>query len=77
MNERKDCIAQICLDGRHVFMGYLNDEVKTREVFDEEFWLRSGDLGSQDDEGFITITGRIKGSNLNLTIKIITLYILQ
>ena len=53
------------MDGRNIFMGYLNDMTKTREVFDDEFWLRTGDLGMQDDDGFITITGRIKGSTLN------------
>ena len=53
------------MDGRNIFMGYLNDMTKTRELFDDEFWLRTGDLGMQDDDGFITITGRIKGSTLN------------
>lgn len=41
-------------------MGYLNAEEKTRETLDEEGWAHSGDTGRRDD-GFLYITGRIKG----------------
>ena len=34
--------------GRHVFMGYLNNEEKTTESFDEDGWLHSGDIGKVD-----------------------------
>uniref|UniRef100_A0A8C6UZV7 Long-chain-fatty-acid--CoA ligase ACSBG2 n=1 Tax=Neogobius melanostomus TaxID=47308 RepID=A0A8C6UZV7_9GOBI len=51
--------GEICLWGRHVFMGYLNMADKTEEALDAEGWLRSGDLGKHDD-GFLFITGRIK-----------------
>lgn len=47
--------------GRNVFMGYVNKEDKTREALDEEGWLHSGDLGKKDKDGFLLITGRIKG----------------
>ncbi|XP_038079332.1 long-chain-fatty-acid--CoA ligase ACSBG2-like [Patiria miniata] len=53
-------IGEVCYNGRHVFMGYLNMEEKTRETIDEEGWLHSGDLGYVDDKGFLYITGRIK-----------------
>ncbi|KAG8576396.1 hypothetical protein GDO81_009845 [Engystomops pustulosus] len=52
--------GEICFWGRTVFMGYLNMEEKTREVFDEDGWLHSGDIGRMDSEGFLQVTGRIK-----------------
>ena len=52
--------------GRHVFMGYLNNEEKTRETIDDEGWLHSGDIGKIDEDGFLYITGRIKGELLSL-----------
>ncbi|NWX38237.1 ACBG2 ligase, partial [Notiomystis cincta] len=56
----KDGIGEICFSGRHVFMGYLNMEDKTKEAIDEDGWLHSGDLGKHDKDGFLFITGRIK-----------------
>lgn len=58
--------GEICFWGRTVFMGYLNMEDKTKEAFDEEGWLHSGDLGKLDKDGFIYVTGRIKGNKQNL-----------
>ncbi|XP_067414181.1 long-chain-fatty-acid--CoA ligase ACSBG2 isoform X3 [Emydura macquarii macquarii] len=52
--------GEICFSGRHIFMGYLNMEDKTKEAIDEEGWLHSGDLGKHDNNGFLYITGRIK-----------------
>lgn len=43
-------------------MGYLNMPEKTDEALDSEGWLHSGDLGKQDQDGFLFITGRIKGA---------------
>lgn len=54
-------MGEICFWGRHVFMGYLNMPEKTEEALDSEGWLHSGDLGKQDQNGFLFITGRIKG----------------
>ncbi|NWV06602.1 ACBG2 ligase, partial [Ptilonorhynchus violaceus] len=56
----RDGIGEICFSGRHIFMGYLNMEDKTKEAIDEDGWLHSGDLGKQDKDGFLYITGRIK-----------------
>ncbi|XP_044274953.1 long-chain-fatty-acid--CoA ligase ACSBG2 isoform X2 [Varanus komodoensis] len=53
-------IGEVCFAGRHIFMGYLNMEDKTREAIDEDGWLHSGDLGKHDADGFLYITGRIK-----------------
>lgn len=54
-------IGEICMRGRHVFLGYYNAEEKTRETMDAEGWLHSGDLGKMEDDEFLVITGRIKG----------------
>nr|XP_003938899.1 long-chain-fatty-acid--CoA ligase ACSBG2 isoform X1 [Saimiri boliviensis boliviensis]XP_003938900.1 long-chain-fatty-acid--CoA ligase ACSBG2 isoform X1 [Saimiri boliviensis boliviensis]XP_010347821.1 long-chain-fatty-acid--CoA ligase ACSBG2 isoform X1 [Saimiri boliviensis boliviensis] len=58
--QNKDGIGEICLWGRHIFMGYLESETETTEAIDEEGWLHSGDLGQLDSLGFLYITGRIK-----------------
>lgn len=59
-NKNNDGDGEVCLDGRNIFMGYLNEPEKTRDTLDERFRLRSGDLGKIDPEGFVYITGRIK-----------------
>jgi long-chain-fatty-acid--CoA ligase ACSBG len=52
--------GEVCMNGRHIFMGYLNSEEKTHEALDDEGWLHSGDIGRRDERGFLYITGRIK-----------------
>jgi len=59
-NPDKDGNGEICMYGRHVFMGYLNQEDKTAEDIDKDGWLHSGDVGKKDSQGFLYITGRIK-----------------
>eukprot|EP00117_Sycon_ciliatum_P028595 scpid46201/ scgid22946/ Long-chain-fatty-acid--CoA ligase ACSBG2; Acyl-CoA synthetase bubblegum family member 2 len=56
----EDGNGEICYRGRHIFLGYLNNEEKTREAVDEEGWLHSGDIGKVDEDGFLHITGRLK-----------------
>ena len=46
--------------GRNVMMGYLDNLEKTQENFNESGFLKSGDLGTEDDQGFFKITGRAK-----------------
>lgn len=51
---------ELIFSGRNVMMGYLKGETQTKETIDEEGWLHSGDCGKIDEDGFMTITGRIK-----------------
>lgn len=60
VNKDPDGNGEICFWGRTVFMGYLNMEERTREVFDEDGWLHSGDIGKMDTDGFLQVTSRIK-----------------
>lgn len=52
--------GEVCFRGRNNFIGYLNNEEKTRETLDPEGYIHSGDIGTKDEEGFVKITGRIK-----------------
>jgi long-chain-fatty-acid--CoA ligase ACSBG len=52
--------GEIQYTGRHVFMGYLNDEEGTKKTVDEDGWLYSGDIGELDDDGYLYVTGRLK-----------------
>lgn len=52
--------AEICIKGENVTKGYLNNEEANRSSFTAEGYFRTGDQGKMDDEGYVTITGRIK-----------------
>lgn len=51
---------EILLKGRNMTRGYLHMPDKTAELFDDDGWLHTGDLGSLDEEGNLRITGRKK-----------------
>jgi long-chain acyl-CoA synthetase len=52
--------GEIQLRGVTVTPGYWHRDDLTQEAFTPDGWLRTGDLGNIDDDGFLHITGRIK-----------------
>ncbi|XP_076035903.1 uncharacterized protein LOC143021924 [Oratosquilla oratoria] len=52
--------GEICLKGPQVTPGYYRNPKATANLFDEEGWMKTGDLGYYDEEGFIFIVDRIK-----------------
>ena len=52
--------GEIWAKGPQIVMGYLNNDKATRETFDEDGYLHTGDQGSIGEDGVITITDRIK-----------------
>jgi long-chain acyl-CoA synthetase len=52
--------GEVLIKTETIFAGYFKDEQATREVLPGDGWLRSGDLGHVDEDGFLTITDRKK-----------------
>ena len=51
--------GMLYLKGANIFPGYLNDDGVPVPATDEEGWYKSGDIVSLDENGFITIRGRL------------------
>jgi fatty-acyl-CoA synthase len=53
-------IGEVATRGQHLFTAYLGDPEATRAAFTETGWLRTGDIGRFDEDGFLTLVDRAK-----------------
>ncbi len=53
-------IGEVCCRGYNSMKGYYNMPEATAKTIDKNNWLHSGDLGVMAEDGYVTITGRIK-----------------
>ena len=53
-------VGEIRVKGPNICRGYLDDEENTKALFDEEGYLRTGDLGYLDSENYLYLKGRAK-----------------
>ncbi len=63
-------LGEICFRSPQIMLGYYGREEATSEAITPDGWLRSGDLGTLDERGYLAINGRLKdmiirgGSNI-------------
>tara|TARA_R110002020_G_scaffold87061_22_gene215100 strand:+ start:6349 stop:7833 length:1485 start_codon:yes stop_codon:yes gene_type:complete len=58
--EGKPGTGEIQLKGANVTPGYFQNEKATRDAFTDDGWLRTGDIGRRDEDGYIFVVDRIK-----------------
>ena len=64
--------GELLTRGPQVMQGYYNNPSATTEVIDRDGWFATGDLGEMSDDGFLTITGRLKNTFKLSTGKFVT-----
>ena len=52
--------GEICTRGYSVMLGYWDNPEDTKAIIDETRWLHSGDIAVMDENGYVSIVGRIK-----------------
>lgn len=52
--------GEIVAKGPNIMLGYYKDPVQTAEVFTQDGWFKTGDLGVIDKQGYVYIKGRLK-----------------
>ncbi|MEN0041979.1 MAG: AMP-binding protein, partial [Pseudomonadota bacterium] len=52
--------GEICVRGANVLKEYRANPQATADALTDEGWLRTGDLGRMDDDGYVFVTGRLK-----------------
>ncbi|MFD5527806.1 MULTISPECIES: AMP-binding protein [Streptomyces] len=52
--------GELCTRGYSVMLGYWEEPERTAEAVDAARWMHTGDLAVMDDDGYLSITGRIK-----------------
>jgi malonyl-CoA/methylmalonyl-CoA synthetase len=53
-------VGEVQIKGAHVFKGYWRQPQKTADAFTEDGWLRTGDMGLRERDGYYTLKGRAK-----------------
>ena len=53
-------VGDVMVRGENVMLGYYKNEDATRDVLDEKGWLKTGDVGFIDQDGFLFLKGRSK-----------------
>lgn len=56
---KTDEIGVVCINGPCVFKGYV-EEIHNKGIWIQDDWFKTGDLGRQDKDGFLWLTGRQK-----------------
>ena len=52
--------GEICVRGKSVTLGYHENDMATKELFTDDGWLKTGDIGVIDDDGYLFIKDRKK-----------------